>query len=71
MRKRCECGTEMYFTVTKKGKRMPVDVSSLSDEDLERESSSDPLDQIPYREDHVSHFITCPIANKFRRGKHA
>lgn len=60
------CGAEVGWVITKRGKRMPVDAESLTDEDVEilgRVGES-----LDYRHgDHTSHFGTCPKAGEFRR----
>jgi len=55
----------MGWTKTKRGKNMPVDAESLTDEDLEILGRGEALD---YRHnDHVSHFDTCPDRDDHRR----
>lgn len=52
------CGAPIVWFRTKSGKRMPVDASSTKPNDAEHQ-----LDLGR----HVSHFSTCPNADKHRR----
>lgn len=64
--KACDCGTQIAFVLTRKGKHMPVDADSLSEEDVELLNR--PGQSVDYRHgDHVSHFTTCPKAKEFRK----
>lgn len=59
------CKAEIAFVITRKGNKMPVDVESLTDEDLELMEKGEP---VPFRyNDHVSHFQTCPSAEEHRK----
>lgn len=56
---RCSsCGAPIVWFRTKAGKRMPVDASSCKPTDAEH--------QLDFTR-HVSHFSTCPEADKWRR----
>lgn len=56
---RCSsCGADIVWFRTKAGKRMPVDESSTQPNDAEHM-----LDL----KRHISHFATCPEANKWRK----
>lgn len=60
------CNKEIAFLVTRKNNKfIPVDYDSLSDE----EKSLLKEDKTVYFEQfrHVSHFATCPFANKYRK----
>jgi len=50
------CGKEIIWVKTTYGKSMPVDVDTLKDKNVEI------FDHINM----ISHFTTCPDANKFR-----
>jgi len=52
------CPARIYWIVTPKGKKMPVDCYAGAGCEV-------PTDQRPGRG--VSHFITCPDADRFRR----
>lgn len=52
-----KCGSEIVFLLTKNRKRMPVDVSSITDPTAEEYD----------HETMTSHFATCPQAKHFRR----
>ena len=52
------CGEQIVWLKTHKGKSMPVDAYSVE--------SGDALFE---RNRHISHFDTCPDADKFRAGK--
>jgi len=59
-----ECGQEIAFTRTPRGKLMPVDAETLSDEDLEQLARGE---EIIYRHgEHESHFNTCRDRKNFR-----
>lgn len=66
------CGKEIVWTETEKGKRMPVDVepshlgtfSLVPDGEVIRAFWAKPGTDSDLR---VSHFVTCPDADKFRR----
>jgi len=64
---RCRgCNAEIGWVVTKNGRRMPVDASSLNAADLEVLGRVG--DSLPFRYgEHVSHFSTCPNVKDFRR----
>ena len=64
------CGKEIYFLKTSKGNMMPVNAESISQDDKDFMNSN------LYREGdvlfdpkkgHISHFVDCPEAKKFRR----
>jgi len=55
---RCRsCRARIIFLPTSAGRVMPVDADTVDEEDEVYEQGK-----------HVSHFATCPEANKFRRG---
>jgi hypothetical protein len=54
------CGKELKFIQTAKGKSMPVDAETCSDDD----AIWDPAK-------HVSHFVTCPSADVFRKRRNS
>lgn len=54
------CGAIIVWMKTKSGKNMPVDYSSVPPDD--------PFVFDPER-GHISHFATCPNANKHRKPK--
>jgi len=53
------CGAKIIWVKTKAGKNMPIDfdVKFIDDEEF-----SAPIG-------HISHFSTCPVADKFRKPK--
>ena len=57
------CGAYIVFLKTKSGSNMPVDADSL--DDTEMEGGEKPL--FDASAGHVSHFATCPNADKHRR----
>jgi len=61
------CEAEIAFVKTKRGKAMPVDAESLTEEDVEILGRVG--EEVAYRHgEHVSHFSTCPDADKYRGG---
>jgi hypothetical protein len=54
------CGADIVWFRTKNGKRMPVDESSMQPNDAEH--------QLDLKR-HISHFSTCPDADKHRRAR--
>ena len=50
------CGADIVWLPTASGKSMPVDASTVDDEDEHYEHSK-----------HVSHFATCPSADWWRK----
>ncbi len=50
------CGKALKFIKTPKGNSMPVDAETCSDDDGVFDSTK-----------HVSHFVTCPSADRFRK----
>lgn len=73
MKNQCsKCGAKIYFVLTKKGNSMPVDISSLTEEDKKAILFSKLGERYPvaFRPGvHVSHFATCPNADDFRKKK--
>lgn len=62
------CGAEIGWVVTSKGKNMPVDAESLSDEDLEVLGRVG--EKLDYRHgEHISHFSTCPESKDWKGGR--
>ena len=55
------CGREIVFMRTSAGKIIPVDADSVAEEET--------ADAIFEYGRHISHFATCPDANKFRKPK--
>lgn len=53
------CQAEIIFLKTGKGKSIPVDAESVTEGD----------ELFEPRAGHVSHFATCPDADKFRKGR--
>jgi len=66
---RCKaCGERIIFLITKNKKWIPVDMDSISEEDISYMASrneDDPLLEFKYGE-HITHFTTCPNADDFR-----
>lgn len=57
------CPQEIVFLLTKKGNKMPVDVDSLTEEDV---AALEAREDVEFRyNEHVSHFKTCPAAKQF------
>lgn len=52
------CGHQIVFLLTRKGSKMPVNAES-----------TEPGDEQWDRSRHVSHFDTCPHADKFKKAK--
>lgn len=63
----CECNSAIVFLKTKTGKDMPVDIDSISEEEKGKIIKGE-IVSFEYGR-HISHFATCPKANKFRRKK--
>lgn len=70
------CGAEIIWTVTERGKRMPVDAEPRPDGNirLEQSTAGAPLTAVYSRasllsmeERHTSHFATCPQSGQWRR----
>ena len=73
------CGAAVVWTVTHKGRRMPVDAEPVEDGNIRLRRDGDrvvaeyPGKEHPglFDEDdrarHVSHFATCPQAQRWRR----
>ena len=61
-----KCNADIVFLKTKNNKAIPVDYDTLTHEDMTNLSSGDVLFRFG---EHVSHFATCPDANKFRKVK--
>jgi hypothetical protein len=60
------CGQEIGFVKTKKGKNMPINAESFTDEDLEILSRVG--ETLDYRHgEHESHHATCPHAGDWRK----
>lgn len=53
-----DCNARIVWLKTSTGKNMPVDADTVEPDDEEFE---------PFR--HISHFETCPGAQRFRRGR--
>lgn len=63
---RCkECGAEIYFLTTKKGKKIPVDADSMTEEDVQDIKTGNK--RLFRYGDHVAHFLTCTDPDKFRK----
>lgn len=66
--KNCKsCGKEIYFLLTSKGNRIPVNSESLTDVEIEQLESGKQL-QFIYKQ-HVSHFSDCPKSKEHRKNK--
>jgi hypothetical protein len=63
--KTCECGQEIFFLKTSKGKFIPINVESLKAP--EREDLLNGMERLYDSTRHITHFSTCPIAKKFRK----
>ena len=64
MTTRCRsCGAPIIWMVTEQGKKIPVDPDDVDEIDLEYEEGTPIFDPST----HISHFATCPDANKWRR----
>ena len=61
------CGQYIFFLRTQSGKLMPVDAESVADIEYELPDMDEP--EYAPLEGHVSHFSTCPNADKHRRRK--
>jgi len=69
---KCEsCGEKIIWGKTKNDKWMPINFDSLTEADIRYlqtvDASKHPI-LFRYGE-HVSHYATCPDANKFRKDK--
>lgn len=60
------CKAEIYFLLTAKGKRMPVDQSSYQDAMNVIGDDKDSLGKFDPKK-HISHFSTCPAAASHRK----
>ena len=70
--KKCKsCGKEIYFLITKKGGRMPVDAESLTEAEKRIIEANRELIFKSEKEGghHMSHFATCDQPKKFRKVK--
>ena len=72
------CGADIIWCVTERGKAMPVDAEPVPDGNVELRPDGDKTWAIvhgagnrPLGVDalHLSHFVTCPKADQFRRRK--
>lgn len=61
-----KCNADIVFLKTKNDKAIPVDYDTLTHEDMTNMSSGDVLFRFG---EHISHFVTCPEAKKFRKVK--
>ena len=69
------CGAGIIWTQTREGRRMPVDAKGLDGFYLVHNEETtdggtvevDPPSAI-FRTVHLSHFVTCPKADDFRKG---
>jgi hypothetical protein len=67
------CEAPIMFTLTEKGRMLPVNVAPVKDGTgnlrLEHRQAGPPLSFVvkPGEGTHVSHFATCPKAPQFRR----
>ncbi len=59
------CGAYIIWLKTSTGKNIPVDADSL--DDVEIEGGEKPI--FDAKAGHISHFATCPNADKHRRRK--
>ncbi len=59
------CGAYIVWLKTKAGKTMPVDADSVDDADAPVGAGEKPL--FDANAGHVSHFATCPNADKHRK----
>ena len=67
MKTKCKaCGKEIIFLRTAKGRNMPTDWESLPSADQRNASEGIPP-MFDAKRGHISHFATCPKAEKFRR----
>jgi hypothetical protein len=75
---RCKsCGATIFWTVTEAGKRMPCNLVAAEKGNLVVDFSTDPptsrhatkLEAWPVVARYVSHFATCPTAEKHRKRK--
>lgn len=65
-----KCKKEIIFGITKNGKAIPIDLDSLSEEDMKWLLSRNPNDNtlLPFRwGEHVTHFATCTNPEQFRK----
>ena len=53
------CARSIVWMPTAKGKTMPVDAETVGRDDTEYDPAKG----------HISHFATCPDAQKFRKGR--
>lgn len=67
MKQTCKsCGAEIIWTVTDKGKRMPVDAAPEHRFTLVRQGADMRAVYVPV---YTSHFATCPHADEHRKEK--
>ena len=62
----CRCGAKVVWMVTTRGKKMPVDYSEKIRVFLD---FTNPRPLVFNAQTMVSHFATCPDADKFRKPK--
>jgi hypothetical protein len=60
-----ECRAEIAWLPTKNGSRAPVEIDSLSEDDISALEAKIPVLFRP--QEHKNHFITCPGAERFRK----
>jgi hypothetical protein len=75
------CGAKIFFALTTKGKRMPLDNDPVADGNLVIEASPEGLGEMPLVRPYdagvdgetvrrfVSHFSSCPSASRWREKK--
>ncbi len=69
MKKACRsCGAEIIFLPTKAGKTNPVNWESLKPEERSIPEAGGTIMFAP-KTHQISHFATCPYANKYRSKK--
>jgi len=62
------CGVEIYFLATRKGGKMPVRASLISEVDQRIMQAGGTVIYIP-EVGHKSHFLDCTEPNRFHKGK--
>lgn len=67
MRTSCKgCGADIYFMKTKNDKLIPVDMKTI--DVIDRVAMDNGRDVLfDSKRGHISHFATCPKAERFRR----
>lgn len=58
------CGAEIVWVLTKNNKRMPVDASSMLEEERKLKGV---IIHVPWR--HISHFATCKDSKAWRKSR--